>query len=312
MACSMSTAARHAAKLFPGRVAVVVGGTSGIGSGIAMRLAQANVGVTIVGRSAERGQEIVKKMSELSTNPDVRHEFMACDAMLLSSVADCAAQYARAHPKLDFLVLTQGIATTQGRTETKEGLDQKMVLHYYSRVAFIQNLLPLLKQAEDPRVLSVFSAGVHSEHKGFEDDLDLKNNYTLQNAANICGMYNDLAFDALARENPTVSFVHSAPGAVDTEWGREMPWYLRGPIRVLQVFFRSVKTCAEYMSCALFDDQYKAGFHLMNPDGQKIAPQAWHTDQAREIAWRHTQSVLQQYIRAHPEQAVQAEEQKQD
>lgn len=39
-----------------------------------------------------------------------------------------------AQDKLDILVLTQGIATTQGRTETEEGIDMKMALHYYSRV----------------------------------------------------------------------------------------------------------------------------------------------------------------------------------
>ena len=36
--------------------------------------------------------------------------------------------------KLDILVMTQGIATTQGRTETEEGIDMKLALHYYSRV----------------------------------------------------------------------------------------------------------------------------------------------------------------------------------
>lgn len=41
--------------------AVVVGGTSGIGRGIAMRLAAAGASVTVVGRSKERGADVVAK-----------------------------------------------------------------------------------------------------------------------------------------------------------------------------------------------------------------------------------------------------------
>ncbi len=44
--------------------AVVVGGTSGIGHGIALRLAEANASVTIVGRDATRGSAIVEDMKK--------------------------------------------------------------------------------------------------------------------------------------------------------------------------------------------------------------------------------------------------------
>jgi hypothetical protein len=61
-------------------------------------------------------------------------------------------------------------------------------------------------------------------------------------------MYNDFALAALAKEHEDVSFVHQSPGFVKTNWcrprspplliccfvfrGTEMPWYLKGPIRV--------------------------------------------------------------------------------
>jgi len=37
--------------------------------------------------------------------------------------------------------------------ETSEGLDVKISLHYYSRMAFIQALLPKLQASDDARVL---------------------------------------------------------------------------------------------------------------------------------------------------------------
>lgn len=49
-----------------GKRAVVVGGTSGIGKGIALRLAKAGASVTIVGRSQERAADIIKQMQQFS------------------------------------------------------------------------------------------------------------------------------------------------------------------------------------------------------------------------------------------------------
>jgi 3-oxoacyl-[acyl-carrier protein] reductase len=45
--------------------ALVIGGTSGIGYGIARSLAKEGCNVTISGRSKERGEEIVRELKEL-------------------------------------------------------------------------------------------------------------------------------------------------------------------------------------------------------------------------------------------------------
>lgn len=55
--------AKNAAANLAGKHAVVIGGTSGIGHGIAATLAAANASVTIVGRNAAAGQEIVTELS---------------------------------------------------------------------------------------------------------------------------------------------------------------------------------------------------------------------------------------------------------
>ena len=112
-----------------------------------------------------------------------------------------------------------------------------MALHYYGRMSFIVNLLPLLRAAPAPRVLSVLSGGVHSPHAAYAGDPTLKDSYSLSAAANAAGFYNDLGLDALSRlpENAGVTFAHASPGFVNTRWGTEMPWYVRGLVRMLQV-----------------------------------------------------------------------------
>ena len=118
---------RASAQTFPQRTALVVGGTAGLGHGIAVRLAQANMDVTIAGRSEEAGKKVV---AEMDASGPGKHDFKKLDASLMSNVKAFTEEFKREKGKLDVLVLTQGIATLQGRTETSEGTDVKMTLHY--------------------------------------------------------------------------------------------------------------------------------------------------------------------------------------
>jgi NADPH:quinone reductase-like Zn-dependent oxidoreductase len=65
---------------------VVVGGTNGIGRGIALRLAQAGGSVTVVGRSKESGESVVAEMR--TRHPAGEHAFVQMDASLLRNAAE--------------------------------------------------------------------------------------------------------------------------------------------------------------------------------------------------------------------------------
>jgi NAD(P)-dependent dehydrogenase (short-subunit alcohol dehydrogenase family) len=88
-------------------------------------------------------------------------------------------------------------------------------------MAMVTELLPHLRLAAAPRVISVLSGGVHASFNGFESDPELKHGaYSIANAANAAGFYNDLGLDWLAAQpaNEKVAFVHAAPGFVNTNW----------------------------------------------------------------------------------------------
>jgi NADP-dependent 3-hydroxy acid dehydrogenase YdfG len=82
MSALAAVKARTGAILIPGHLAVVVGGTSGIGEGIALRLARAQASVWIVGRNEEQGQAVVARMKQLG-NPAGKYAFVRCDATLM-------------------------------------------------------------------------------------------------------------------------------------------------------------------------------------------------------------------------------------
>jgi hypothetical protein len=48
-------------------------------------------------------------------------------------------------------------------------------------------------------------------------DPELKENYSLVNAADSAGFYNYLMLDDFSKENPEVTFIHAAPGMVRLE-----------------------------------------------------------------------------------------------
>ncbi|ETV70759.1 hypothetical protein H257_13846 [Aphanomyces astaci] len=272
-----------------GQTALVVGGTAGIGEGIALRLAQAKANVVIAGRNADRGKSIVRNMQTI--NPSGTYRFLPVDAQLIGNIRGLSAEV----PHLDKLVLTQGIATIQGFTPTSEGIDQKLALHYYGRMAFIEEFLPTLRQStHSPRVLSVLSAGVHSPYANYTNDPSLESSYSLKNAADAAGFYNDLMLDAYSAANDQIAFGHAAPGFVATNWGTEMPWAIRMLLKPLKYLLAKSKAdCAEFMTDFLLREDVAGGqLYLTDAVGEPAAVTTAHTPAAVAFLAKHTQDRL--------------------
>jgi NAD(P)-dependent dehydrogenase (short-subunit alcohol dehydrogenase family) len=292
----MAQAAAAAGRRLQGKQALVVGGTAGIGRGFCEWLASNGASVVVSGRSRERGEEVVAEMRRLGA-ADARFEFQPVNAVLFSDIKRFTEEFVKAHQDLDLLVITAGIASMAGRTPTAEGVDEKLVMHYYGRVAMIQGLMPLLERTaakpnSDVRVLSILSAGVHSAYKGYKTDPELVNDFSLSNAANLAGFYNDLAADQLSRLHPTITFEHAAPGFVSSSWGTELNPILRGMVRVFQVFAKSSLQCAADLGPALVDPQFKGGCRLFSQYSKPASRVPEHTDEAREFVWAHTMDLL--------------------
>ena len=277
----------------PPRSALVVGGTSGIGHGIALTLAKYNYNVAIAGRNAEAGAKVVDEMKALNKN---EYTYLPLDASLLSNCSEFGKDYSKNHDKLDVLVLTQGIASINGFTPTSEGYDQKVSLHYLSRMALIKSLLGSLNKSDSPRVLSVLSAGVHGVYANYKDDFLLEKSFSIKNAADAAGLYNDCGLDSLAQENPKIAFIHAAPGFVNTNWGSGFPVLLKWLTRAVQPLGRTIEDCGEYMAHPLLlpKEESKPGFTLIGPDADPAKKTSVH-EEARKIVWEKTVTILKKY-----------------
>jgi len=275
--------------------ALVVGGTSGIGYGIACRVAAEAKSATVIISGRTKPDDI----------PHPNIEFRKLDASLMRSIKAYTDAYKSAQePKLDLLVLTQGILSLAGRTETAEGIDRKMALHYYGRQLLIRELLPVLK--DDAKVLIVLDGVRANPAKLNFEDLDLKTTYSTSNAMNHCITMHDAMIQqyATTQDGNKRHFIHAYPGLVNTSLDRELPWYLRMPAKgVARLVAMSTDTCAENMlrgtyDCASADKQDGRFWSNVDQKGHLVANKTvWEEDQRQKVA-DHTWKIVDDAIQS--------------
>jgi len=90
-----------------GKIALITGGTSGIGLAVARNYVDSGAVVTITGRRNSGGQ----------VASDIGADFIQCDATDEQQVDDCFTAVERKHGKIDILVVNAGIADDEGSIE---------------------------------------------------------------------------------------------------------------------------------------------------------------------------------------------------
>ena len=90
-----------------GKIALITGGTSGIGLAVAKSFVESGAVVTITGRR-DSGEQIAS---------DIGAGFIQCDATDEQQVTDCFASAEKNNGKIDILVVNAGIADDEGSIE---------------------------------------------------------------------------------------------------------------------------------------------------------------------------------------------------
>ncbi|KAG6845531.1 hypothetical protein H0H87_007775 [Tephrocybe sp. NHM501043] len=278
-------------------VALFVGGTSGIGQGLAEAFARhtkGNARIVIIGRNRAAADSIIAQFPKPTDSTTYTHEFVQCDVTRMKNIESVTKELLTRIPKINFLVMSPGIMTMKGRDETEEGIDTKLAVHYYARWKFIKNLLPALVKAkeagEDAKVLSVLAAGMGGEIN--LDDLGLKKTFSLTNAALQAPTYNDLALQEFSTKYPSLTFVHSYPGTVRTSlMATSDSTFLKvaSPIvlKLMYPFSSSYQESGEYMLHSLLGN--KEGFFRMGSRGEHLGMNRYYgSEEARRKLWEHT------------------------
>jgi len=137
------------------RLAVVTGANSGLGFGIATRLAEAGAEVLLAVRNRGKGEEAVARLAQAV--PGARLGIRDLDLASLESVRACAAGLVKEGRPIDLLVNNAGVMAPPKREQTVDGFELQIGTNYLGPFAFTGLLLPLLRAAEAPRVTTMSS-----------------------------------------------------------------------------------------------------------------------------------------------------------
>ena len=149
-----------------GRTAAITGATGGLGYETALALAKAGSEVILTGRDDRKGRSAIEKISREVAGAKVSYQHL--DLASLASVADFA-QRMHARLSLDLLISNAGVMALPRRQTTADGFEMQFGTNYLGHFALTARLMPLLRRASGPRVVSVSSLAHRTGFIDFDD-----------------------------------------------------------------------------------------------------------------------------------------------
>ena len=149
-----------------GKTAIVTGATGGLGYEAALALARAGADVILTGRDERKGQSAIEKISR--EVPGAKIAFESLDLANLAAIAGFAERM-HARPSLDLLINNAGVMALPRRQVTADGFEMQFGTNHLGHFALTARLLPLLRQASAPRVVSVSSLAHRTGSIDFND-----------------------------------------------------------------------------------------------------------------------------------------------
>ena len=134
------------------KVAVISGGTSGVGKKTAQDLANRGIHVILLGRNVQKGQAVKEKMIATSGNHNI--DFLPVDLTCKDEITKAVHYLTSRFPVIDILVNAAGVLLPE-RIETKDGYDQNFVTNYLAHYQLTSGLLQSLNKAKQGRILFV-------------------------------------------------------------------------------------------------------------------------------------------------------------
>lgn len=138
-----------------GKFAIVTGANSGTGKEAARSLAGAGARVILAVRPLSKGEDAKDQILAQHSGADL--EVRRLDLADLSSVQEFAEQLISEGQPIDLLLNNAGVMMLPQRYETADGFEMQLGTNFLGPFALTLRLLPLLLEAEAPRVVTMSS-----------------------------------------------------------------------------------------------------------------------------------------------------------
>lgn len=175
---------------FKGKRAVLIGGTRGVGYGIALALAQGGASVTIVGRNAETGQAAVEKIGAERTT------YLQGDIGTIQS-AFALVQELEQHGPFDILVNSAAVFPNWKADSLlqEDGLDRSFAIAVMGRYIVYRQSHQFMNDM--PVVLNIMASGSAQGHRFHQNRVDRE---LVTGSKTVTSLFQSLMFWSLANE----------------------------------------------------------------------------------------------------------------
>jgi NAD(P)-dependent dehydrogenase (short-subunit alcohol dehydrogenase family) len=163
-----------------GKLVVVTGANSGLGFGLARRLSAAGADVVMAIRNRGKGEKAIEEIR--ATVPDAKLTIKALDLSSLASVAALGEQLNAEGRPIDILINNAGVMTPPQRDTTADGFELQFGSNHLGHFALTGHVLPLLRAANDARVVSLSSLAARQSGKIHFDDPQFEKSYAPMSA----------------------------------------------------------------------------------------------------------------------------------
>jgi NAD(P)-dependent dehydrogenase (short-subunit alcohol dehydrogenase family) len=158
-----------------GKLAVITGSNSGLGFGLARRLSAAGADVVMAIRNRAKGEAAIDEIR--ATVPDAKLTIKPLDLSSLAGVAALGEQLNADGRPIDILINNAGVMTPPKRDTTTDGFELQFGSNHLGHFALTAHLMPLLRAADSPRVVSLSSLAAR-QGRIHLDDPQFEKSYT--------------------------------------------------------------------------------------------------------------------------------------
>jgi NAD(P)-dependent dehydrogenase (short-subunit alcohol dehydrogenase family) len=242
---------------FSGKTVIVTGSNTGIGLPAATKFAVNGASKLILAvRTLSKGEE-AKRIIIAETNRNLADiDVMKLDMGDWASIRTFATEVSKKYEDIHIAVLNAGVAPPKFMKNEKTGYESALQVNILSTAYLAMLLLPKLKKVGEkgaPSQLTI--TGSFASKYVTPEDAHVENGQTLVGKLNDLAAFNagktygvvklatqyirqglvdDFSKDAQGNENVYINV--ACPGYCTTELGRDFPWYLAVPTKLMQMF----------------------------------------------------------------------------
>lgn len=226
-----------------GKVAVLTGGTSGIGLAAAEALAAQGVRIVLIARDRTRAAETMTRLQV--AGPGAPHRVHLADLSRVSQTRRVGEEIAAQEPHIDLLINNAG-GVFGRRILTSEGLEMTFATNHMAQFVLTQTLRERLGATPGARIINT-SSNAHASGKLNLDDLQASNSYSAIRAYATSKLYTVLFTRELARRlvRTTANCFH--PGFVASRFGSQAGGVVQAIAPLAKLFAISPQEGADTM-----------------------------------------------------------------